>query len=88
MKTYTFVLLGEQIRTKNTSHFELMQLCFPGGVEYLDNGAICIFFDKNDAIKATERLAARGIQICSEDIFEDDNPCFVEDRRKTEEEDE
>ncbi len=78
MKTYTFLVSGEEMRTKNISRIELMQLCSPGGVDAFPSGAICIFLDKNDAIKAKERLEAKGIEIWSEDIFEAENPCFEE----------
>ena len=78
MKTYNFVIITEGMRAKNIDSIGLMQLCIPGGVEAFPSGAIVQFFDKNDAIKAVERLKAKGFEIGIEDIFESDTP-FLEE---------
>ena len=78
MKTYDFLIFTEEMRAKNINSFELLQLCAGGGVEAFPSGAIVQFLDKNDAIKATEKLKAKGFEIGIEDIFEADNPSIEE----------
>lgn len=78
MKTYNFIIYTEEMRAKNISSFELMQLCAYGGVEAFPSGAIVQFLDKNDAIKAVKRLKEKGFGIGIEDICEVDNPSIEE----------
>lgn len=80
MKAYSFLVSGEEMRTKNISEFELMRICAGGGVEAFPSGAIVHFLDKNEAIKAKERLEAKGIELWSDDVFEVDNPYIEEDK--------
>jgi hypothetical protein len=78
MKTYDFIIFTEEMRAKNISEIELMQLCAGGGVEAFPSGAIVQFVDKNDAFKAIERLKAKGFGIGIENICEVDTPSLKE----------
>lgn len=80
MTTYTFIVEGNATRTIPISDHEIMQLVAGGGVIAYDNGVIVEFFDKDDAIKAKERVEAKGIRLLS-DIFESDNPNYTKEDR-------
>ena len=77
MIKYYFFVSGEEMITKDIDDFGLMRLCPGGGVEAFPSGDYVCFFDKNEAIKAKERLEAKGIEVGS-DVFEADDPNIIE----------